>query len=447
MEKQLLEFVKEKELFKKQDQLLLAISGGVDSVVLLHLLTKLGYKAGLAHCNFQLRAHESDADEKFVSLLAKKNNLPVYTERFNTNAHAAAKKISIQMAARELRYDFFERIRKKHGYKYVVTAHHATDNLETILINMLRGSGIKAMAGITAKNNNIVRPLLFATKSEIENYAINNKLIWREDESNHEDDYIRNKLRHHVLPVFKEINPSVERTFLKHSNHLLDAYLVIQDYSINLPKFLFRATNEGFNVQLRQLKTFKLPETIWYEMFKDYNFSPDTIHKLYLSPLKPGKVFFSDTHRLLIDRDTGYLTSINKPYSVEEVIIKPGKFRFEDITIHIKEVSLKKISLEKVKKNVNKKLAFFDAGMLKFPLTIRNFKTGDYFYPIGMKGKKLISDYFTDSKFTTLQKEKQLLLLSDQKIAWVIGHRASEKFKIKALTKSIYQVEVIFHDR
>lgn len=441
MEKRFQSFVNENKLFKKTEPILVAVSGGIDSIVLLHLLSKTGFKFAITHCNFQLRGSESDADEMFVAALAKKYGCQIFIERFNTRKHAKENGLSIQMSARELRYKFFEEIRAKHKFKYIATAHHATDNVETILINILRGAGLTSLQGIPTRNKNIIRPLLNFTRKEIENYCNTEKLKWREDSSNTSDSYVRNKLRHHVLPVLKEINPSVEQAFSSYSQILAGANDVISQYAFNITKFFLKKTKDGVIVHAKGLKSLKLDEAIWFEVFKGFNFSPDTIHKLYSSNLKPGKFFLSPTHKLYIDRDVWTIVEIKIRPEIDITIKKTGTFHFSHFSVQIKKVRVTQVSMSDIKSNKIKDIAYFDANELTFPLTIRTFKAGDFFYPIGMKGKKLISDYYTDKKFSSLQKEKQLLLLCDKQIAWVMGERISEKFKVTDRTWSIYKFE------
>lgn len=441
MEKEFQTFVSKYNLLKKRDRLLVAVSGGIDSIVLLHLLSKGGFKFAIAHCNFQLRGNESDADEMFVSALAKKYSCKIFVARFNTSTHAQENGISIQMAARDLRYKFFEEIRTNHKFKYIVTAHHATDNVETILINLLRGTGISGLQGIQQKNKNIIRPLLNFTKDDIEKYCIAEKLKWREDSSNISDDYVRNKLRHRVLPVLKEINPSLEQSFLKHSEILNGVNEIIQRYIINTSNIIFNKTKDGTFVNTETLRLLKLPETIWFEFFKQFDFSADTMRKLYINKMRSGKLFLSNTHCLRINRKDWLITEIKPQPEVNITINKTGTFYFGNFSLIIKKINVDKITLAKIKNNKDKCTAFFCADDLKFPLTIRTFKPGDFFYPIGMKGRKLISDYFTDKKISSYQKEKQLLLLSNKEIVWVIGERVSEKCKVTNHSTDIYKFE------
>lgn len=446
MENQFLDLINRQQLFKKSDKILVAVSGGVDSVVLLHLLNKTGYKLAIAHCNFQLRGAESDADEMFVSALANKYGCKIFIERFDTNKHAKGNGLSIQMAARELRYSFFEEVRSKNKFNHIVTAHHATDNVETILINILRGAGVKSLKGIPARNKNIVRPLLNFTKDEIKNYCDFEKLKWREDSSNTSDDYVRNKLRNKVLPVLKEINSSLEQAFLKHSEILAGVSEVYFKYVNDISGFIFKKSKYGTVVNSERLKQMKLHETIWFELFKQFDFSADTVRKLYATKLKPGKFFLSNAYCLHVNRKDWLITDMKSRPAVDITIKQAGKFSFGNFSLIIKKMSTDKITLQKIKSNKNRNISFFTADDLKFPITIRTFKNGDFFYPIGMKGKKLLSDYFTDKKFSSLQKEKQLLLLCGKQIAWVMGERISEKFKVTTQSTSIYKFELKSHE-
>lgn len=434
--------IKSNKLFNSKDKWLVAVSGGLDSVVLLHLLHNTGIKLGIVHCNFQLRSSESDADEMFVAALAKKYGCNIYVQRFNTAQFAEQKHVSIQMAARELRYQFFEEVRVKNKYRFIVTAHHATDNVETILINMIRGTGIKGLSGIPVKNGNVIRPLLEFAREEIEFYANSEKLKWREDSSNLSDDYLRNKLRHHVLPLLKNINPSLERTFLKHAEVIQGLYSVVENYIKHLKQEIITWKKEEAIIDLKKLLNRNESDTTWFELLREFNFDYDVVRQLHQSKKQSGKEFFSPTHRLTINQNRIIISYKEKERRQQFIINGTGKWSTGSYLIKVSMVKQSKKSMADIRSNKNSNIAFFNLASIQFPLTVRTWQKGDLFYPLGLGGKKLISDFYTDKKFSTMQKEKQLLLLSGNQIAWVIGHRTSEKFKVTEKMTAIYKFEI-----
>ncbi len=427
--------------FLKKKKLLIAISGGVDSVVLTHLLDQLNFNIALAHCNFRLRGVASDLDEAFVQNFAKKSQCDFYVTSFETKDYATKKNISIQMAARDLRYAWFDQLIKKHDFDYLLTAHHADDNLETFLINLSRGTGLEGLTGIPTINNQIIRPLLPFSRKEIETYANNNDISWREDLSNAETKYLRNKLRHDVIPLLKEINPNLLESFTKTIEHLKGSKQIVRDRINEIKKEATIETGKNLELKIQNLKSLENPKAYLFEILNTYGFTEwDDI--LNLLEAQSGKQVFSKTHRLIKDRDYLILSKISKPLKEEEAFIindSDGHISFPNFQLDLKDVEPKFIS--DILKN-NKQTVYFDKSLLTFPLTVRKWKKGDYFYPLGMRGKKKLSKYFKDEKLSVLDKENIWLLCSKNDIVWVINHRQDERFKVIKSTKNILKIEI-----
>lgn len=434
MQKNLQDYISSNLPFLKESRLLIAISGGLDSVVLTHLCARLNLNIALAHCNFNLRGEESDADEDFVMQLAEDLNLEVFIESFETEVYAKTHKLSTQMAARTLRYDWFKDLAQSLKFDYILTAHHADDNLETFLINLSRGTGLDGLIGIPEVNNNIVRPLLSFSRATIEAYANVNHLKWREDSSNASNKYMRNKLRHEVIPILKEINPQVLQNFEATQNHLQDSKCIIEDTVAKLQKKIVTVEGDLIKLNINKLKKLSNPKAYVYQLLKDFNFT-EWNDVVALLDAQSGKQLFSSTHRLIKDRAFLLLSEIHANEDSNIIIEKNtnsleaqiGVLCFDEVN-HVSEPS--------------KTVIFVDKDKLKYPLVLRQWQEGDYFYPLGMKGKKKLSKYFKDEKLSILEKEKVWLLCSAQDIIWIIGKRADERFKITDHTKQIIKIEL-----
>lgn len=419
--------------FLKEKKLLIAISGGLDSVVLTHLCYKLGLNISLAHCNFNLRGKESDEDEAFVLELAEQLNLELFTQSFDTSRYANNNKLSIQIAARELRYTWFKELSKQLQFDYILTAHHADDALETFLINLTRATGLDGLTGIPELNNTIVRPLLPYSRGTIEHFARTNHYTWREDSSNASTKYLRNKLRHDVIPILKEINPQLLNGFQSTLQHLQDAADIVEN-SVNdvLKKATVKETKTTITYNISVFKALKNPKAYIYHIFKAYGF---TAHNdVYnLLEAQSGKQVFSKTHRLIKNRENLILTVIANEADNSILISKENKVIKTPLgTIIFKEVN----EVSKTQKNE----LFVDADTLQFPLEIRRWKDGELFYPMGMQGKKKLSKFFKDEKFSLLDKEKCLLLYSNNEVVWIINYRGDNRYKITEKTKRIFKI-------
>lgn len=422
--------------FLTTSRLILAISGGMDSVVLTNLCHQLKLNFALAHCNFNLRGDESDADEDFVFQLAEELDLEVFVESFDTKAYAEEHKVSIQMAARDLRYHWFQELSEQLGFDYILTAHHADDNLETFLINLTRGTGLDGLTGIPEVNENVVRPLLAFSRETIEVYARENKLKWRDDSSNALTKYLRNKLRLDVIPVLKDINPNLLQNFQTTLENLNDTADIVEE-SLNavLKRAIISIDATEIRFKVGEFKKLNNPKAYLHEFLKDYGFS-EWNDVLNLLDAQSGKQVFSSSHRLLKDRDVLILKELiteenNGPFLLSE---KDTKFQIQLGTLCFKKVS--KIE------NTHSNIIYIDKKKIKFPLSLRKWEEGDYFFPLGMKGKKKLSKYLKDEKLSLIDKEKIWLLCSEDSIVWVLGKRADDRFKVTENTKEILKFEI-----
>lgn len=423
--------------FLKESKLLIAISGGLDSVVLTHVCHELKWNMALAHCNFNLRGDESEADENFVLQLADDLSLEVFIESFETETYAKANKLSIQMAARELRYSFFQELAAQLKFDYILTAHHADDNLETFLINLSRGTGLEGLSGIPEINNDIVRPLLLFSRDDIEAYAKTNNLKWREDSSNLSTKYLRNKLRHEVIPKLKETNLEFLKNFNATQQHLNDSKELIKDRIEDVSKRIVKTiskTEIHFNiVELQKLNN---PKAYLYELLKDYKFTE--WQDVYdLMDVQSGKQLFSQTHRLLKDREHLVLIEIVSDENNETIHISEYNEKIE--------TSLGMLYIETATQinNSSTSTIYVDKDLLKFPLQVRQWRKGDYFYPFGMQGKKKLSKFFKDEKLSIFEKEQIWLLCSQNNIVWIINKRLDDRFKITERTDQILKISLL----
>ena len=415
----------------KDKKLLLAVSGGIDSMVLLDLFYKLRFDICVVHCNFQLREIESDGDEMLVKEICQDRYIPYFIEKFDTLEFAKENKLSIQLAARKLRYDWFQEIISL-GFDYVLTAHHLDDNVETFLINFTRGTGLEGLTGIPAQNGNIIRPLLSFSREEIENYALENKIQWREDSSNTSDKYFRNKLRHDIVPVLKELNIGFLDSFQNTLNHLQQAESLVDDASILVYEKVVQEKENRLEISLKTLLQFKNYKAYLFQWLKTYGFS--AWNDIYdLVDAQSGKQIFSETYVLLKDREKLILSEIKTSNNLEVFIIESLD---DKVNIPLKLRFSKAVNIFETHSNC----IFVDENKLKFPLTIRKWQEGDYFYPSGMNGKKKLSKYFKDEKYSLLDKKNQWLLCSEEQIVWVIGKRVDNRFTSNETTQNSIKI-------
>jgi len=443
------QFIEREIGFNKKSPILLAISGGVDSVVLAHLFKTAGYTFGMAHCNFGLREKAADEDEQFVQKLAEDHGVQFFLTHFDTKSAAEKSGESIQTIARELRYEWFESIRKTNQFELIATAHHQDDNLETILFNLSRGTGLKGMRGILPKRDKIVRPLLPFSKEELLQYANENQLEWREDESNASTKYSRNFIRHEVIPGLKKLNPSILNNLFRNSNRLKEVESIYQSgLDVLIKKLIVNDGPEQY-IPINKLIQTAGYQTVLFEILSPLGFNSIQVEQIVatLHGLS-GKRFVSDSHQVIKDRKFLIVSPIgneNKTYHL--IDIKQSKVETVDLQI---EISLDTHSLpfeaDAFKEYLpsNENVAKLQYNKLAFPLRLRKWKQGDYFYPFGMNQKKQkLSKYFTNQKFSLLDKEKVWILEDDRKrIVWVVGHRIDDRFAINRKTKKVYCLKI-----
>ena len=398
---------------------LLACSGGVDSMVLLDLLHKSSFKFAVSHCNFQLRGKESDVDEDIVKQQCAALAIPFFSKRFSTRAYAEKNKLSTQMAARELRYTWFAALMKEQGFTHLITAHHLNDQVETFLINLSRASGLKGLSGIPI--NEILRPLLGVQKQTILKYAKEQNISWREDASNASDAYLRNQLRHHLLPTWEKINPNIAEQIHQSIERLSWAEEALAIQVADFKKKHFAFDGDEIKISLASIKTLRPMEYYLHALFSPYGFS-HLSDLLDLIQAQSGKQLRSNSHRLVRDREQLLLHPLPKDEQEREEVV------YWEATCDLQ----KPIKLQLLGDSPqNKQTAILDTSLLKYPLILRKYREGDYFYPIGMQGKKKLSKFFKDLKYSLLEKEQQWLLCSGNDIVWVIGQRVDARYAAK----------------
>jgi tRNA(Ile)-lysidine synthase len=438
MLKILLEYIEKEKLFYPDERILLAVSGGLDSSVMAELFHQAGFSFGMAHCNFQLRGEESSRDEKFVRDLAVKYRVPLHVRLFETASYARKNKLSIQMAARKLRYDWFEELLDKEGYAYLATAHHLDDQIETFLINLARGTGIAGLHGILPKQGRIIRPMLFASRQDLLNLARETNLQFVEDSSNLSLKYTRNRIRHKIIPQFEKINPSFREEMAVTIQKLKEAETVYRSIINKEKERLLIPYDQGYKLSVSELKKLVPGRTWLYELLSDFGFSSSVVEDVIASlDDQPGKVFHSPTHRLVKDREFLLITlhPVTVPMNSFEAYPEMASGFPIKLSFNLRKRKPFKMPSDET-------IAMIDYDKLHLPISIRKWKTGDYFYPLGMSNRKKISDFFVDQKFSILQKESTWLLCSGNDIVWIIGERLDDRFKINSETKTVLQVRL-----
>jgi len=419
--------------FLTESKLLVAISGGIDSVILAYLLHKLEFNFALAHCNFKLRFEDSDKDAAFVSHLSEQLGVQYHSISFDTTGYAETHKLSTQMAARELRYNWFEELMADEQYDYVLTAHHTNDNIETVLINLTRGSSLNGLVGIPEINGRIVRPLLPFTRDEIEHFTITNNIAWREDESNRSTKYFRNKIRHNIIPVLESLNPNLLETFNTHLSYLKAEKKVLENHFKQVKKEVCVYEVDLMKIDIKKLKTHKEYKAYLYYMLRECSFT-EWLNIEGLLDAQSGKYVCSKTHRLIKDRDFLLLEENALHLQHSRVDINEGVTQIDaPVRLHFELVDQVNYS--------SKNSIYVDVDTLVYPLYLRKKKEGDSFFPFGMKGKKKISKYFKDEKLSLSEKENTWLLCNaNETIIWVIGKRADARFSVKKATQKTLKI-------
>ncbi len=444
-------YIKQQNLFQPKDRLLLAVSGGVDSVVLCELCKQSDYDFTIAHCNFQLRGPESERDESFVKQLGKKYEVEVLVKKFETEKYASENKLSIQVAARELRYKWFDELvlknksalnanvpnEKQETGNWLLTAHHANDNIETLLMNFFKGTGINGLHGILPKQGNIIRPLLFAKKAEIHEFAKTNHLNFVEDSSNASDKYTRNYFRNQLIPDLQKVFPQVEDNLMANIDRFREIKQLYDRSVQQVKQKLLETKGNEIHIPVIKLLKTKPLHTLVYEIIKDYGFSAhQTEDVIALLKSETGKYIQSVSYRVIKNRNWLIISPNENPLA-QNILIEEGE---KNVQYAIGNLQIIMLSVANFQLPIANSIAMLDADEITFPLLLRKWKTGDYFYPLGMKKKKKLSRFFIDQKLSLTQKEKTWVMEMDKKIIWVLGLRIDDRFKITAGTKNILQI-------
>jgi tRNA(Ile)-lysidine synthase len=439
-----LTFINQQKLEIAGRSTLLTVSGGMDSVVLSHLFYQAGFSACIAHCNFGLRGEESDGDELFVRNLAASYGFPFHVKKFAAKEYAQAEGVSTQMAARDLRYNWFEEIRALYHYDTVATAHHAGDSFETVILNLVRGTGLAGLHGIAVQNHRLIRPLLFATREEIRQYVADHGLDWREDSSNASNNYKRNLIRHEVVPVLKKMNPSLETTFKTTAQRLKSAEMILDDFLKKWETEAVKWIGDDLHISIDVLVAAGEAEyRLWY-IVQHYGFSYHQAQEVYKSVNGlSGKIFHSSSHSILKDRSVFILTKKRNVGALEDLMIEEadGVYQDESIALNLK----KRAWTKGLQDTFNNDTGHFDAEKIVFPLTVRNWIAGDRFCPLGMQGNsKKVSDLLIDLKLDRNQKQKvKVLLNGNGDIIWVIGHRMDNRYRLTSNSREVISVQEI----
>ncbi len=441
MYQRFIEFINQNNLLKNGDRVLLAVSGGMDSMAMAELFRQSEFQYAIAHCNFQLRGKAADDDEAFVKSYASDLQLDFFSKKFDTNAYAAQKKISIQMAARELRYDWLEDVRKQNGYQSIATAHHFNDSTETLFINIIRGTGVSGLKGIPKKNQHVIRPLLFATREDIMLFIKKQSVLFREDASNRDEKYLRNKLRHRLMPLLLDINPSLTENLRHFFDRMEAADAFYQNTIQNKKKTFLRFYEHETEILIKQLQEEPFAATLLYESLKDYGFTPSQSRDIFNAlHAQPGKIFESASHTLVKDRGTLIVypresTTLPSEYIIDDNMshLDGGKYAFRFSTgIVDDEFDLPHKTTTLVA----------DKDKLDFPLLLRHWQAGDKLVPLGMKGHKKVSDILIDKKIPLSQKRDIMVLLSGNDIVWVAGITVADGFKITKDTANYFMAKI-----
>ena len=443
LKEQVRQFIVANQLLGKNQKYLVALSGGADSVCLLNLCLELGYDIEAVHCNFHLRGKESDRDELFCETLCKDKNIPFHRAHFNTKAYAALHKVSIEMAARELRYSYFEQLRKDINASAILVAHHLDDVVETVLINLVRGTGIHGLQGIKARQHHIVRPLLEVSRCDILAYLDTIRQDYVTDSSNMVDDVQRNKLRLNIIPLLKNFNPAASKNIAKTAKRIsMAAQIFDEAIECKMAKVVTRSNKEETRLSIQALKQDIAPEYLLFEVLRTRSFSPNQVEQIALNlEASPGARWESATHVLLIDREEIVIQPRKKEQGHDLRIPDVGNYIFDEVRRFKFAIFPKPVDFIPSKDN---DVVTLDADKVQFPLTIRHAQTGDKFFPFGMKGSKLISDYLTDLKLNCFEKQSQLIIVDAAgKVIYIVGKRVDDRCRISQDTANILRIK--FH--
>ena len=439
MVEQFIKFIHEENLFHSPERILLAVSGGADSMLMLNLFVNAGFPVAVAHCNFGLRGSESDGDEQFVANYCDQHNLAFFVKHFNTEEFALQEGISIEMAARDLRYNWFNELLGQHGYDYLATAHHQDDVIETFLINLSRGSGIKGLSGIQPKSGRIIRPMLFSNRAEILDYCYRMKIEYRTDSSNMDVVYKRNLIRHQIIPLLEDVNPAFRKNALKTIGNLHETGQLFQQRMSAIKSAVYSEDEQGAMINIEKLLALSPLRTILFELIRQFGFQAEQTDDIIDSLGKEsGRKFFSEGYRLVKDREylliSAFRAKQDKVFYIEEDcsrLIHPIPLTVEKFD---RTPSFRFSALPDV--------ADLDLDKLVFPLLLRHWQEGEYFQPLGMTGLKKLSDFFIDEKYSIPDKENAWILASGNQLVWIVGKRLDNRFKITSKTKRVLRIRV-----
>jgi tRNA(Ile)-lysidine synthase len=440
-------YIDSQRLFPPRTPLLVAVSGGLDSVVAADLLIGMGYAVGIAHCNFGLRGQASDEDQAFVEQLALGRDLPFFTTRFDTEEHAGRSGLSVQEAARELRYHWLEEIRKANGFHFTVTAHHLNDNAETVLYNLVKNTGIRGLHGIPPKRDHIARPLLCLVREEIAAYAAENRIDYREDATNTSVKYSRNFLRIKVIPELESVNPKAVEAISGLSRKAAEAELLMQERIEQIRRKILHRTERYVELKFGYILQHAAGRTILFELLREFRFNEQQCGAVYEGlRLQPGAEYLSATHRLLKDRKSLFITALDSSFeAVRQYDKLPDQLLFNNFKIQVREVPADRVVMKQ-----SSNYAYFDLDKIDMPLKIRYWKDGDYFYPFGMKkphsdkvGKKKLSKFFKDEKIPVHEKETTPVLFAGNHLIWLVGLRTDHRFRVTEQTRRVLKMKII----
>ncbi len=426
-------YIRKEKLLSAEATVIVGLSGGMDSMALLDILTLLGYRCVAAHCNFHLRGAEADRDADFVKKWCKSVDVPLVTIDFDTREYASDRKISIEMAARELRYRWFEVMRVQHQAEAIAVAHHRDDSVETVLMNLIRGTGIKGLSGIAPKNRKVVRPLLSVSREEIAQYMVARDIPYVLDSTNNDDLFLRNALRLHVIPTLEQLNPAVKEAIYRSAQHVAQAEKV---YNAAMKELMEQVVQDG-KIDVRALRKTPSPQSLLFELLTPLGFGPSTILDICGSmDAEPGKIFLSGSHRVIKDRDYFLIDRLPNEAAMKQSFFIELQTKVLTMPLPLTFCILPMpVTIER-----NKRFLYADFDQLRFPLTLRKWRQGDWFIPFGMKGRKKLSDYFTDRKFSLKDKEEAWVLLSGEEIVWIVGERPDERYRIREGTLRVFHV-------
>ena len=433
-------YVSDNELFTADDRILLAVSGGVDSMVMLSLFTECGYNVGIAHCNFCLRGVESDEDEILVAEEARKRGAECYNRRFDTQGEMERTGESMEMAARRLRYDWFDELCAEHGYTTIAVAHHIDDSIETFFINLLRGTGLRGLTGITTRRNNIIRPLMFATRKEITEYAVSHHIPYREDSSNRSTKYLRNKIRLGLVPMIREINPKFTSLMRGNIAHLAEAQVFV-NYAIDIIRQTTIEELDGIHYLRLERLGDNIPQNfVAYEILNStYGFKSDVVNALmraYHNGVS-GKRFYSKEWVAYLERGEIAIAPIADDDDCEIVVNADDMRSFcGNSVLYYERADIDQIQTFGVPGN----MAQIDADKLQYPLRLRRWRAGDWFVPFGMSGRKKVGDFLTDTKVSAPERKRQFVLLSGEDIVWVVGRRIDDRYALTSKSENVLKI-------